>query len=306
MKPRVLTWHVHGSYLYYLTQADLDFYLPVQEGRFLGRTTGYPWGSNVHEVPADEVRGLKLDAVLYQTRQNYLTDQFELLSEAQRRLPRVYLEHDPPQGDPTGTRHVVDDPEVLLVHVTHFNDLMWDPGRTPTRVVEHGVLVPEGARYTGELARGLVVVNDLKRRGRRLGADLFRRARAEMPLDLYGINMQELGGVASLSVSELWERGGRYRLFLNPIRYTSLGLAVCEAMAVGLPVVGLATTEMATAIENGRSGFVSTDFDRVLAFAKDLLADPGEARRLGAGAREAARERFGIERFCREWEAVFA
>lgn len=78
-------------------------------------------------------------------------------------------------------------------------------------------------------------------------------------------------------------------------RYTSLGLAVCEAM-----------TEMVTAIENGRSGYVSTDLRVVLERAKELLADPASARRLGAGAREVALERFGIERFCRDWENTFA
>ncbi len=304
--PRVLTWHVHGSYLYYLTQARCEFYLPVQPGHYGGRTPGYPWGENVFEVPAGEVEGLELDCVLFQSRQNYLQDQFEVLSEAQRRLPRVYLEHDPPREHPTDTAHVVDDPEMLLVHVTHFNDLMWDSGRTPTQVIEHGVLVPEGARYTGELARGLVVINNLRSRGRRLGADLFERARAVVPVDLMGIGSHELGGVASLSLDELWTAGGRYRFFFNPIRYTSLGLAVCEAMTVGLPIVGLATTEMVSAIENGRSGYVSTDLRVVLGRAKELLADPASARRLGAGAREMALERFGIERFCREWEETFA
>jgi hypothetical protein len=37
-----------------------------------------------------------------------------------------------------------------------------------------------------------------------------------------------------------------------------------------------------------------------------LLDDPAEARRLGEGARRRARERYGIERFVRDWEATFA
>jgi hypothetical protein len=37
-----------------------------------------------------------------------------------------------------------------------------------------------------------------------------------------------------------------------------------------------------------------------------LLADPAEARRLGANAREVARARFGMDRFIRDWNAAFA
>jgi hypothetical protein len=38
-RPKVLTWHIHGTYLYYLTQANCDFYLPVAAALFPGATT---------------------------------------------------------------------------------------------------------------------------------------------------------------------------------------------------------------------------------------------------------------------------
>jgi hypothetical protein len=303
---RILTWPVHGSYLYYLTQVRHNFYLPMRPGHQGVKAGSYSWDDNVFDVPSEEVRDLEFDCILFQSRQNYLEDQYEILSEAQRRLPRIYLEHDPPREHPTDTRHVVDDPTILLVHVTHFNDLMWDSGRTPTRVIEHGVLVPDEVHYTGELRRGVVVINNLKSRGRRLGADVFERARSEVPLDLFGINAEEMGGVASLSHHDLLVREAHYRFFFNPIRYTSLGLAVCEAMTLGLPILGLATTEMGTTIKNGVSGFVTTDVRVLITYALSLLDDPSEARHLGEGARRAALERFGIERFRRDWEETLA
>jgi hypothetical protein len=244
--------------------------------------------------------------VLFQTRKNYLEDQYEILSEQQQQLPRIYLEHDPPREHPTDTKHIVDDPNILLVHVTHFNDLMWDSGRTPTRVIEHGVLIPEEARYTGEIEKGLVVVNNLRLRGRRLGLDIFERVRKQVPLDLVGINADEVGGLASLAHRELLELEGHYRFIFNPIRYTSLGLAICEAMTIGMPIVGLATTEMATAIENGISGYVDTNIDHLVEHMRRLLDNPLEAKRLGAGARLRALQRFNIERFADDWNATFA
>ena len=310
MALRILTWHVHGSYLYYLAHVPHEFFVPVQGGRppgYAGLPAGpFPWPPNLHEVPAEAVRTLPLDCVLFQSRDDWVRGQHELLSPAQRALPRVYLEHDPPREHPTDTRHPVDDPDVLLVHVTHFNALMWDAGRTSVRVIEHGVTVPDGVGYTGELPRGLVAVNNLVGRGRRLGADVFARARAEVPLDLVGIASEGAGGLGDVPHDRLPAFQVRYRFFFNPIRYTSLGLAVCEAMMLGMPVVGLATTEIATAIENGRSGWVDTDVAVLIDRMRALLDDPAEARRLGDGARRRAMERFHIARFVRDWEDAFA
>jgi glycosyltransferase involved in cell wall biosynthesis len=235
-----------------------------------------------------------------------LEDQFEILSERQRELPRIYLEHEPPREHPTDTRHLVDDPNTLLVHVTPFNALMWDSGRTPTRVIDQGVVVPEGLKYSGELPRGLVIVNNLSKGGRRLGLDLFERARSQVPLDLVGINSEQLGGLGSLGHSELLELEAKYRFIFSPIRYTSLGLSICEAMMLGIPVVGMATTEMVTAIENGVSGYLDTDLDRLIPNMNRLLQDPEEAQFLGRAARRQAQKRFSIQRFTSDWDEALS
>ena len=304
---RVFTWHVHGSYLWYLAHIPHDLVVPVRPDRpegYAGRAGTLPWPPNVIEVPADAVPDLNLDVVLFQSHRNWVEDQHDVLSPEQRRLPRVHLEHDPPRASPTDTRHPVDDPDVVVVHVTHFNRLMWDHGGNSTAVIEHGVSVPEDLRYTGELAKGLVVVNHLGRRGRRLGADVFERVRREVPLDLVGMGAEELGGIGEVPPPGLPAFAARYRFLFNPIRYTSLGLAVCEAMAVGVPVVGLATTEMATAVQNGVSGWVDTDVERLITHMRRLLADPAEAQRLGAGGHRTARSRFSIERFSADWDRL--
>src|SRR5207237_1173823 len=192
---------------------------------------------------------------------------------------------DPPQAHPTFTRHPIQDENTLLVHVTPFNALMWDSGKTPTRTIEHGVIVPEDISYRGDLARGIVVVNHLQQRGRRLGHDIFESARQEVPLDLVGMAAEEAGGIGEILLKDLPAFEAAYRFFFHPIRYTSLGLAVCEAMMLGLPIVGLATTEMSTTIENGVSGYVDTNVGALVDRMRELLRDPAEARRLGEGAR---------------------
>lgn len=310
MRPlRILTWHVHGTYLWYLTHVRHEWYLPVKPGRppgYGGRCGAWPWPPNVHEVPVDAVGDVPVDLVLYQSQQHWSVDRHELLSPTQRAVPQVVLEHDPPRASPTDTRHPVDDSDALVVHVTPFNQLMWDTGRTPSRVIEHGVTIPDGVSYDGRRRSGIVVVNGLAKRGRRLGSDVFARVREQVPLDLVGMEAEEVGGLGEVSPPDLPAFIAPYRFYFHPVRYTSLGLSLCEAMAVGLPVVGLATTELAAVIHDGVDGFIDTDVGRLVEVMQALLEDHELARRVGAAGRAVARARFGIERFVRDWEALFA
>jgi hypothetical protein len=303
----VLTWHTHGSYLYYLSQAPHEFHVlskPDRPPGYGGRCGHIPWGDNVHDLPVDVARHREFDCILFQDDHQWEKDQYEYLTPAQRALPRIYLEHDPPRAHPTDTRHLVDDPDVLLVHVTPFNELMWDNGRTPTRIIEHGVRIPEGVSYRGDLERGLVITNHLDRRGRRMGPDLFLSVRRELPLELVGMAAEELGGLGEIEHAHLPAFASRYRFLFSPIRYSSLGLAVIESMMVGMPIVALATAEMATVIENGVSGYVDTQVGTLVGHMRELLREPGLARQLGEGARRRARERFSIERFAADWDAA--
>lgn len=308
MRPlRILTWHTHGSYLYYLTQVPHQFYVLSKPGRpagYGGRSGQMRWGNNVHDLPVANAREQAFDCIVFQDDDQYEKDQYEFLSAVQRALPRIYIEHDPPRAHPTDTRHPVDDPNLMLVHVSHFNALMWDNGSTPWRVIEHGVLVPDSVQYRGDLDTGLVIVNDLARRGRRLGADIFQEARTQVPLQLVGMAAEALGGIGEIAHAELPAFSARYRYLFNPIRYTSLGLAVIESMMVGMPVVALATTEMVTVIDNGESGYLDTNLNTLIAHMKELGRSPALARQLGAMARRRASERFGIGRFCDDWERV--
>jgi glycosyltransferase involved in cell wall biosynthesis len=300
---KLFTWHIHGSYLYYLSQGNFEIFVPINSDKtvgYIGRGTTFPFGDNIREVPVEHVKSLPLDCILFQTPQNYLVDQYEIFSPQQLLLPKVYLEHDPPQAVPTDTQHVVSDPNVTLVHVTHFNKLMWDNGSTPATVIEHGVMI-EPAVYNGEIARGIVVINNLDERGRRLGLDVFQEVRKHVPLDLIGMGAEKLGGIGEILHPQIPEFIRHYRFFFNPIRYTSLGLAVLEAMLIGIPIVGLATTEMVTVIEHGRSGILHTDINVLIDGMKELIKDRDLAFRLGVAGQKQVARRFHIRRFVEDW-----
>jgi glycosyltransferase involved in cell wall biosynthesis len=304
---RIFTWHIHGSYLFYLSQGNYDLYIPVNEQRtegYYGRGETFPFGVNVIEVPAGQVKEMEFDLILFQTDENYFTDQYTTLSEKQRALPRIYLEHDPPWGHPTDNRHPVTDTDIDLVHVTNFNRLMWDNHDLRTTVIPHGVTVPDLPLPVEKINRGIVVINNLPKRGRLLGLDIFERVRRELPIDLVGMGA-EAYGIGEVLHPDLPAFISRYRFFFNPIRYTSLGLAVCESMMMGLPIVGMATTEMSVTIQNGFSGFVHTDIDFLIEKMKYLLDHPQAAAEMGGNARQTAMQQFDITRFTRQWEAAF-
>lgn len=304
----VLMWHIHGSYLNSLGRVEHNWYLPVRPGRpegYGGRGSTFDLPDYVREVPFDRVQDLGLDLVIYQTPKNYFEDGPEILSEQQRRLPAIYLEHNTPQPHPTNSQHVIDDPNMLLVHVTHYNRLMWDNGRTPTKVIEHSVAIDPEARYTGERERGIVLVNGLQHRPRIAGYDIFCEARERVALDIAGMETEEFGGLGDIPYRDLHRRVAEYRFLFSPIRYTSLPLAVIEGLTLGMPVVALATTELPTVIENGVHGYLSCDVEELVGHMQRLVAEPAEARRLGENAGRLAQERFSIERFTRDWNEAF-
>jgi glycosyltransferase involved in cell wall biosynthesis len=200
-------------------------------------------------------------------------------------------------------RHpLADHPELTLVHVTHFNDVFWDSGSTPTRVIEHGIVDP-GRRYQGDLPRAAAVVNEAGRRARMTGTDLLKRFEAGTPVDLFGIGSAQLGGLGELPQAELHRELACRRLYLHLDRWTSLSRSLLEAMFLGMPVVALATTEVPAAVPP-EAGVVSNRIDVLEGAVRTLLNEPERAREMGIAARKAARERYGLERFLRDWDTL--
>lgn len=302
---KVFLWHVHGGYTNALVQGGHEYLLPVlpdrgDDGR--GRSQTFDWPASAVEVTPEEAADADVDVVILQRPEELHHLAAEWLGD--RDVPTVYLEHSLPQGRISEMRHAAADRrDLTLVHVTHFNALFWDTGTTRTRVIEHGVVDP-GYRYSGELAHGAVVVNEPVRRGRVTGTDLLPSLNGSVPLDLFGMGTEELGGIGDVAPPRLWNELGRRRAYVHPIRWTSLGLSLLEAMHVGMPIVALATTEVVEAVPP-EAGEVSTSVERLSEALHRFIADPDEARERGLTARRAALDRYALDRFLADWDGVF-
>ena len=305
---RIFLWHVHGSWTTALVQGPHDYFVPVladrgADGR--GRAQTWDWPARVVEVSPDEAQDLEVDVVVMQRPEELDRLVVDWLGRRPGSdVPAVYLEHNAPQGRIADMVHpAADRPELCVVHVTHFNRLFWDTGSTPTTVIEHGIPDP-GYRYTGELEAAVAVVNEPVRRGRVTGTDLLAELRAMAPIQLYGMRSEPLGGI-DVPQHRLHDEMARHRAYLHPVRWTSLGLALIEAMHLGLPVVAVGTTEVPDAVPPD-AGVVSTRPEILGAALARLVHDPEESRAMGLAARRAARARYGLERFLADWDRLLA
>jgi glycosyltransferase involved in cell wall biosynthesis len=316
---RILLWHVHGSWTTAFVQGSHDYFVPVTPDRGpygLGRARTWQWPSSVVELPPAELAGTDFDLVLLQRPEELELCRRWLGRTPGAELPAIYLEHNTPDAAPVTQRHpMAEQSTIPLVHVTHFNDLYWDSGRAETSVIEHGIPDP-GERYSGDLARIGVVVNDPLRRGRVVGADLIGRFATVAPVDLFGMRVTDFvaAGIVGESVvahedlstqDDMHSRLARRRVYLHPMRWTSLGLSLIEAMMLGMPVVALASTEAVDAVEPS-CGVVSTNVHNLVAGAREFLAEPEAARLAGKAARAVALRRFGLDRFLSDWDRLLA
>lgn len=312
---RVLIWHVHGSWMTSFVSGSDEYLVPMLPGRGAdgrGRARTWTWPHAVRELSPAALRDADVDVVVLQRPQD-----IELLHRwtglrAGLDVPAVYVEHNAPTDSAAGSRHpLADRGDITIAHVTGFNAVMWDCGRAPTTVIEHGIVDP-GHLYTGRSARVAVVVNEPVRRWRVAGTDLLLGMAAQLPVEVYGMGMAALGEFlpeASRHLHDDVPQQGMHtmlaanRVYFHPYRWTSLGLSLIEAMTIGMPVLALPVTAAPESVPP-EAGVLSSDAAVLASTARRWLADPDEARERGNAARLHALHRFGLPRFLADWQRL--
>lgn len=315
---KILLWHVHGSWTTAFVQGSHEYLIPVLPDRGpdgVGRARTWTWPGSVAERTPDQLLEEPIDLVVLQRPHEFELVRRWLGREPGTELPAVYLEHNAPDERACLQRHpMAERRDIPVVHVTRFNELYWDNGHARTGVIEHGIIDP-GPRYTGELAAGAVVVNEPGRRGRTVGADLVPRLAEVGPVDVFGMQTKSFvhglpvasGRVTAhedlFSQDQMHSELARRRVYLHPMRWTSLGLSLIEAMQLAMPVVVLAATDAVSAVPP-EAGVLSTDPHVLRAGFRRFLDDPDAAREAGAAARTAALSRYGLARFLADWDEM--
>jgi len=96
-------------------------------------------------------------------------------------------------------------------------------------------------------------------------------------------------------------------LLLLPSETESFGMAALEAMACGVPPIATDTGGLPEVVEDGVTGFLLPvgDVEGMTRRALDLLMNEEKRREIGCRAREAARERFSIDKALDAYEKLY-
>jgi hypothetical protein len=312
---KILMWHVRESWATAFVNGLHDVVVPVtpdrgEDGRGLPDT--YLWPPNVTEMPPEQLRDEAFDMVILQRPVEMALVQQWLGRRAGVDIPAVYVEHNTPRTSPTGSRHLLADQAMIpIVHVTHFNALMWDNGTAEVHVVEHGIPDP-GPRYSGMLPRASYIVNEPIRRGRVTGGDLVGRVADVAHVDVFGIgsapltstrHVHDVIGHGAVPHDAMLSMLADRRVYVHLCRWTSLGLSLLEAMYLGMPVVALSVTETPEALA-GSAAVVSNDMARLKEAVREVVHEPELAAEMGRRNRAHVETRYSLPRFHADWDRV--
>jgi len=310
----LLVWHVHGSWMESFVAGPHRYVIPVTPGRDPdGRgLCGRNW-PQAQEIPVHKLRDEDIDLVVLQRPR-----ELQLAARWLRRrpgvdVPAVYVEHNTPRPFAVDSVHpLAGRDDIMLIHVTDFNRLMWDNGSAPNRVITHGIADP-GPLYAGHIPAAATMINEPLRRWRTVGADLLAELGVHVPIHVWGIDTTDLNtaghrmgrvtGKGDVQVPRLMAQVARRRVYLHTARWTSLGLSLVEAMYLGMPVVAVAST-MVPLVVPPEAGVVSADV-KTLAYALEgFVTDLAAASAAGKAARDFAMAHFNRDRFLAEWDDV--
>jgi hypothetical protein len=232
----------------------------------------------------------------------------DLLDARHRPEPRMLVLHHTLEGRLQEERPIID-PQKLkdmlhtyidlvgghVVATSMFKGESW--GFTDD-IVPFGINADDYPLCSGQEACGLRICNFISNRRQILLWDFHERAFAGVPVTLVGHNPDLPGVEAARDWDHLKTILQSHRFYIHtadPRFEAGHNMAMAEAMATGLPVLG--NRHPTSPIRHGITGFLSDDPAQLQRYARMLLADRDLALLMGRQARQTVVERFSLTRF---------
>lgn len=320
----ILTFATHERYEYNLCKTGHDFYSLA-----IGKTwdTEYsPIPDNYHiinELPNE----IDFDLILSHTACNRYDYAHQLLSGVTPRVRKIKSDDGSIIVDRTKNIAI---PSILHIHVlpdirgnvdeqvlnmqsfsldktsfiSDFSRRAWGYNESNSSIIEHGIDT-DFWKSAGEERKKhcLSVVNDWPNRDWCCGFNLWKDTIADVPALVVGKspgfsfpakNPEHLRQIYSSSM-----------VFYNTSLHSPVPTVLLEAMSCGCAIVSTATCMIPDIISHGHNGLISNNPSELKDFLVRLLNDEQEAKRLGDNARKTIKEKFGIKRFCDDWNELF-
>lgn len=309
---RLLTFNCHEGYVHLLGKLGLD--MDVVDG-LPGRYTG-GWDQRMRPVPprarliapADLTKDVRYDVVIAH---NVL----DLLDARAVDAPKILVLHvslnaraaEEPNAPPPAemSRQVQQYLSLIGGVAVAVSDSKRDSWRMACQVIRPAVDAEEWRGYEGTNATLLRVANQVNARRARFAWNAHERVVEGLPFELVGHNPDVPGSEPSRGwdhLRELYRTRRAYVHTADGALEDGYNLALLEAMATGMPAVS--TRAPGSPIVDGDNGFLDDDADVLHDKARSLLADPALAHRMGARAREAVLDQFGVSAFVSGWHSA--
>lgn len=158
--------------------------------------------------------------------------------------------------------------------------------------------------YTGETSLVLTVGSLIPKRPEK-GIMMLRDVDARIRVDLMGSLNEGYGHWIgpSRNMEHLAETYRRYRVYFNPCPV--VGVAVCEALATGMPLVTVKPGNFKKVLEHGWNCLIVDTPDEAVKSIAWLLDCPNARLRLSRAARETAVKYFDAKSIRKEWNSLF-
>ena len=301
-KYNILTFNTHERYQTQVAKTGHNFYAFNYNGGKDWYDGHAPMPENYYQLPKNSMYpGVVFDFIFVNSKFGQFQTAMEINQKLQ--LPILCLEHtlplpNWPSDQLAAFRRMKGD---VNVFITVYSKRSWGiPGEVVYHSIDTDLFCPA---EENPLDQVLTVAHDFVNRDYALNYKGWERITKDLPRvvvgDTPGLSKQ------SDSVEDLIKSYQAASIYINPSTLSPVPTSMLEAMSCGCAVVTTETCEIPNIIENGVNGFISNDESVLRERIEMLLKDPAKAKEIGLAGRETIKEKFGEERYIKEWNSIF-
>lgn len=308
-KLNILVSPTHESYETGLCKTNHNFYSFCYQGfktwnkKFRPVPDNYTIlnGNDFNQIPPD----LDIDVVISSNK----FGQYQVLSQVARILnvPLINIEHTASHFGPNMLRKIHSMKADLNVFISDWSVKNWrHPESEKFVVIHHGI--DSDTFLDKKLNREnkiLTIANDYINRDYCLNYSQLLRVTNGLPLSIYG-DTKGLSEPAK-SVDHLVELYNSHRIFINTANLSPIPSVMLEAASCGCAIASIRACAVEEYFTHGHDCLLADNDEQFIANLNVLMKNKDIAERLGNNARMTMMNKFGIDKFVKNWNsAIFS